>query len=109
MTSATENTDAGRTLPYDQFLTERLAALRQEHPEWPLTMHRMHLIKALHEEAFLSPKEARDNVDAYYSRNGLGIPQPSIAFSILFGVLASPVLVIPVVLVYLLWRYFHPQ
>jgi hypothetical protein len=100
-----ENTDAAVTGPYEEFLTERLAALRREHPDRPLTLYRMQLIKALHEETRLSPREARETVDAFYDRNGLSIPQPSVAVSVAFGLLGALVLLVPLALVYFLLRH----
>jgi hypothetical protein len=104
-----EEAETGSTGPYDQFLTERLADLRSSHPQWPLTLCRMHLIKALHDETPLSGLEATKTVDAYYLSRGLGIPQPSAARAFVFALLAALVLLVPLALVYFLWQYLSSR
>lgn len=105
----TDSFDAPVEGPYDTFLTERLEALRQRNPSHPLPYLRMQLIQALHQEHDLPPKEAMRLVDDFYNARGLGIRQPSPLQAVLFAVLISPVLVIPILLVYWLWLQFRPH
>jgi hypothetical protein len=94
---------------YDAFLTERLEALRQKNPSPPPPYLRMQLIQALHQEHAFPPKEAMRIVDEFYNARGLGIRQPSPLQAVLFAVLISPVLVIPILLVHWLWLQFRPR
>lgn len=93
--------------PHDAFLAETFARFQAEYPGRPFPYHRLLLIKAVREQVQLSPKESHREVDAFLRRQGLGIPQPSLWFSAVFGVLVAAVLLIPVGLVYLLWRFFQ--
>lgn len=93
--------------PHDAFLAEKFAAFQAEFPGRPFLYHRLLLIKAMREELRQSPRESHQAVDAFLRRQGLGVPQPSLWFSAVFAVLVAAVLLIPVGLVYLLWRLFQ--
>lgn len=69
----------------------------------------MVLIQKLHEKFALPPKEARAVVDAFYTARDIGIRQPTIIQAISFGMVASRVLVVPMLLVYWLWLQFRPR
>jgi len=104
-----EGVDPATEGPYDSFLTERLEALREEYPNRPLPYYRMLLIKALHEKHSLPPKEAMAIVDVFYNARGLGIRQPTVIQAILFGIVASLIFVVPMLLFYWLWLRFQPR
>ena len=95
--------------PYDAFLTERLEVLRQKNPSHPNPYLRMQLIQMLHQERDLPPKEAMQIVDGYFNARGLGIRQPTVMQAILFGIVASLIFVVPMLIIYWLWLQFHPR
>lgn len=100
-----ENPSTPNADPYDAFLTEKLASLRQAHPEHPLPMHRMNLIAALRDEAGLTPKEAMAAVDACYQRNGLAIPAPTLKGYVVAIAGGLVVILGPLGLLFWLWQY----
>lgn len=95
--------------PHDAFLTARLELLREQCPNRPLPYYRMLLIRTLHEELALPPKEAMTIVDVFYNARGLGIRQPTVIQAILFGIVASLLFVVPMLLGYWLWLRFQPR
>lgn len=95
--------------PYETFLSERLERMRQENPSHPLPYLRMQLIQALHQEHALPFKEAMRIVDEFYNARGLGIRQPTVMQAILFGIVASLIFVIPMLVIYWLWLQFRPR
>jgi len=94
---------------YDPFLTERLELLRAQCPGRPLPYYRMLLIQIVREELSLPPKDAMRLVDDFYNARGLGIRQPTVIQAILFGIVASLVFVVPMLLFYWLWLRFQPR
>jgi hypothetical protein len=100
-----ESPVSGEEGPHDPLLAERLAALREELPGRPLPYYRMLLIKDLHQDRGMSPREAREVVDDYYTRHGLGIPQPSARKALVFALVLGLVCAVPTTLFFLFLRF----
>jgi hypothetical protein len=99
-----DHLNAGEAGPYDAFLSERLARIREEHPEWPRPVFRMHLAKALRDETPLEPRKVWGTVDDFLERNGLGTPPFSPRAAVFAVVVGLVVILGPLGLLYFLWR-----
>lgn len=95
--------------PYDGFLTQRLEVLQTQYPGRPLPYYRMLLIQMVREELSHPPKDAMRVVDHFYNARGLGIRQPTVIQAILFGIVASLIFVVPMLLFYWMWLRFQPR
>jgi hypothetical protein len=99
-----ERTDPEVPGPYDRFLTERLAQIRREHPEWPRPVFRLHLMQALRDETPVERRKVMATVDDFLARNGLGAPPFSLRAAVIAIVVGLVVLLVPLALLFTLWR-----
>ena len=104
-----ENPEQEDPGPFDVFLTERLAALREAGPNQPIAYHRMLLMKELVEDLQASPKDARAVVDQYLKKNGLAIRQPTLWECILTGIVGAAILLALLTPLYFFLKHLRPR
>lgn len=104
-----ENTHVEEPGPYDIFLTERLAAFREENPSYPVPYLRMRLQKELVEDLQARPKDAKSIVDNYLGRHGMAMRQPTLWECILTGIVGAIVLLLLVSPLYFFLKFLRPR
>lgn len=104
-----ENAQVEAQGPHEDFLTERLAALREENPGFPVAYLRMRLMKELVEELRVSPRHAKSTVEAFLARHGLGVRQPTVRESILTGIVGAVVLLALLSPLYFFLKALRPR